>query len=387
MINIDKILFGYVVIQIDERDVTTVINRMIKAGLNQKIDKKGKMQIPYRNVRAYKGLLSGIVYTSSSVRGALGLLLRLKGRFGILCSIAVFLLVLSISFNTVWDIRIEGCTDIDSNAIISELEDAGLKVGAFWFGIDKRECENKVLLSSDNISWISINRRGTVAYVSVIERNSHTYPQAPIGYASLVADRDCIIEEITVESGYPVVKVGDTVRKGEVLISGVIPQSLGGGFCYAEGIVKGRYVSEVEVHAEKETVKKEYIGSSLYTFSVKLLGFKINIFKNYGNMPINYDIISKNKEFIFLGKKIPLSLEYEIAKEFSERTVEIGYLDMVRSASEELSRILSEDLAAEELLAIKTDISEDSGYSIIARLVLRAEVTKTKEFEYISENQ
>ena len=58
---------------------------------------------------------------------------------------------------------------------------------------------------------------------------------------------------------------------------------------------------------------------------------------------------------------------------------------MIRSASGELSRILAEDLVAEDLLGIKTDISEADGYSITARLILRAEVTKIKEFEYISE--
>ena len=385
MISFDKLIFGYIVIRIDESDVVRVINRMIKAGINQNVGKDGTLFVPYRLIKRYRSILLDVSYTESDVKGFWGLVLHLLKRHGFICATVVLALVCAVSFNTVWDIRVEGCSDEVASEVIYELDSAGVKIGSCWLGMDKREVENSILLSSDSVAWISINRRGAVAYVSVIERNSHIAPEKPLGYASLVADRDCIIEEITVKVGYPVVRVGDSVRKGQVLISGVIPQSLGGGYCYAEGSVKGRYSSEIEVHAQDKIVEKEYSGTSLYTLGVKILGLKINIFKNYGKMPTNYDIIKENKEFIFLGRKIPLSVEYEIAREYSEKTVEIGYTDMIRSASGELSRILAEDLVAEDLLGIKTDISEADGYSITARLILRAEVTKIKEFEYISE--
>ena len=78
------------------------------------------------------------------------------------------------------------------------------------------------------------------------------------------------------------------------MISGVIPQSLGGGYCYAEGSVKGRYNTEIQAHSDREITDRQYLSDALYTFSVKIFNFKINIFKNCGKMPANYDIISKN---------------------------------------------------------------------------------------------
>ena len=198
MINFDKLIFGYVVFSIKECDVACAVNRMLKAGLNQRIDKKGQFAVPYRSVKLYSGILSGIDYKVSCIKGLLGLFLRLKSRYGIIPAVALFLVLMLLSVNTVWDVRVEGCSNDIENEVISELEAAGVKVGAFWFGVDKRDIENKILLASDDISWISINRRGSVAYVSVIERSSHVLPPKPDGYASIVADRDCIIEQITV---------------------------------------------------------------------------------------------------------------------------------------------------------------------------------------------
>ena len=46
------------------------------------------------------------------------------------------------------------------------------------------------------------------------------------------------------------VKVGDVVKKGDLLISGVLPLELGGGFCTAQGEVKGRVADRVEVEGK-----------------------------------------------------------------------------------------------------------------------------------------
>ena len=105
-------------------------------------------------------------------------------------------------------------------------------------------------------------------------------------------------------------------------------------------------------------------------------------------MPTNYDIINKNKEFIFLGKKIPLSFEYKVAREYLEEVTVLDYGSMVKAASTELSRIIAEDFSNEDLLSIKTDACDVSGgYKITARLIFRAEVTQVKEFEYVSEKK
>ena len=103
-------------------------------------------------------------------------------------------------------------------------------------------------------------------------------------------------------------------------------------------------------------------------------------------MPVKYDIINKNKELKFLGKSIPISFEYEIAREYKDITTVLDYGDMAMSASKELMQMLARDYSDEDLLSIKTETrNSEKGYDVIARLILRAEVTEIKEFEYVSE--
>ena len=80
------------------------------------------------------------------------------------------MLVLLLSQSLVWDIRPSGNENIASYDIKSRLESCGFSVGDLWHKKSLSEVENEFLKLYDDVSWININRRGTVAYVSVIEK-------------------------------------------------------------------------------------------------------------------------------------------------------------------------------------------------------------------------
>ena len=112
-----------------------------------------------------------------------------------------------------WDIRIEGCDESYSDEIRKELTACGFSVGSSWSETDLGELEIEFLSKSQNVSWLNINRRGTVAYVTVLEKQVHEEEKKE-GYSNIIAECDAIIEEITVIHGVASVKVGDSVKKG-----------------------------------------------------------------------------------------------------------------------------------------------------------------------------
>jgi hypothetical protein len=83
------------------------------------------------------------------------------------------------------------------------LSHCGLEVGCRWNSLDRSEVEADVLSEYPSIAWININRRGTVAYVEIIERKKGEIQNSEQkrGYANLVASESCVIEEITVTRG------------------------------------------------------------------------------------------------------------------------------------------------------------------------------------------
>ena len=295
---------------------------------------------------------------------------------------AVFALFLFLN-SLVWDVRVEGCESGRESEILAELDSAGLSVGKSWRSIDKGEIEAKVLSSSDTVSWLNVNRRGTVAYVKVIDKVINDVPEQPSGFAIVVAERDCIIEQITVKRGVAMVKAGESVRKGQLLISGVIPTELGGGYCYAEGSVVGRYTDIVSVAVSADVTEREYTDTSVDTVSIKIFGFSINIFKKYRNFPDSCDIIERTKDIELMNKRLPIRFAYSELRHFNEYQRRLSRSELTERASDELHERLLDALSSAELVSISTDGEfTDGGYTMQAYAVVRAEVGVAKEFDF-----
>ena len=71
--------------------------------------------------------------------------------------------------NRFWDIRVSGNEALSDAAVKESLAQAGLAVGSTIRGFEADVLENQVLLLDDRLAWLSVNRKGTVAYVEVRE--------------------------------------------------------------------------------------------------------------------------------------------------------------------------------------------------------------------------
>ena len=179
------------------------------------------------------------------------------------------------------------------------------------------------------------------------------------------------------------VKVGQTVKKGDLLISGVIPTELGGGAVRASGVVKGRYSEGAAVSVPKNAVKRVLGARELCEVEIKIFGFSINIFQRYRNFDFECDIIEEKSEFCFnRGKKLPIT----VLRRYCEP---IGYEPFTYSSDElcaEAGRLLREKNLAlcdgRELLRIRTHGEfTDDGYFMSSELILSGEVGMIREFE------
>ena len=378
----DYLMLGYFCVTVDKDSVLRASQQLLKHDISARI-RDCTIVLPSGLYKDIDRILEGVEYTKTPIRGLFGAMLRARKRYGIMLAVAcVFFLFLFLN-SLVWDVRIEGCESGRENEVLAELESVGLSVGSRWRRINKGEIEAKVLATSDEVSWININRRGTVAYVKVIDKVVHDIEKPPVGYANVVAERDCIIEEITVKRGFAVVKVGQSVRKGQLLISGVIPSELGGGYCYAEGSVLGRYTDTVSVSVPVGCVEREYTNTRIGAAKIKIFGFYINIFKNYGNSIDSCDIIEKTKHINIGGKRLPITLDYSEIHSFTEWERPLSAAELTERASDALHEQLLDMLSSSELVSVTTDGEfTDDGYDMHAYAVVRGEVGSTQEFEF-----
>ncbi len=384
MIGIVRYIFGYAVITVDEEDISRAITRLLNLKISCEVISGGEIIIPLFALKRVREKLKDIEIRSISECGAPIHLRALSKRRGIILAIAVFLMLQLLSSFVLWDIRLEGeFSEEENGSILEELSSSGLSVGKFWLSLDRDKIEAEVLAKSERISWLNINRRGTVAYVSIVKKEIHEEEKKPQGFSNVVASRDGVIEDILVKEGIALVSRGESVRGGQMLISGVIPADKGGGYLYAEGEVIARFSEEVRARATATLTEKVYKSEKKRDFMINFFGLNINIFKKYGNSPELCDIIEKKQDVYILGVKLPISYTIREICEYELKEKRLTLSEMTSIAREEMEKKLRERLDCGELISIKTSASyEDDYYELIASIVMLEDIAENKEFEF-----
>ena len=151
---------------------------------------------------------------------------RMKKRKTWFLSALLFLISVFLMSNMVFSIEVTGPKALErtnSWEVKDIVAEKGLQVGRFRWQVDFREVEKYLILKDSDISWVGIERKGTKMIINIVERDVLTSDEEimPLGY--IVAQHDGIIEEILVIRGKALVKSGDKVVRGQVLITGELP--------------------------------------------------------------------------------------------------------------------------------------------------------------------
>ena len=97
-------------------------------------------------------------------------------------------------------------------------------------------------------------------------------------YCNIIADKDATILKVSAQNGTPLVKEGDVVTNGDIIVAGWMEgKYTGKQYVHAQGEVqaKVKYTTTERVYL-KETKKVE-TGVSENRYSVKINNFKINL--------------------------------------------------------------------------------------------------------------
>jgi len=152
--------------------------------------------------------------------GAPFILLRGKRRKGLALGIAFFCATLYFLSLFVWQINIEGNSDVRTEEIRAVLENYGVKEGTRKKDLDLSGLERALLLEIDDLKWVGASVKGVFLNIQVVERLRE--PPAEEESRCLVAAKDGLVTNILVLAGEALVKAGDTVQKGQELISGKV---------------------------------------------------------------------------------------------------------------------------------------------------------------------
>lgn len=117
-------------------------------------------------------------------------------------------------------VKIDGFEDNRREKLLEALERAGLRPGMTRQELlsQKRRLEREMMLVTPEAVWLGISVKGVVAEIKAVPRKT---PAAAAGPSDLVAGADGVVTKVVTIRGVPAVREGDTVARGDLLISGI----------------------------------------------------------------------------------------------------------------------------------------------------------------------
>lgn len=127
----------------------------------------------------------------------------------------------------IWNIEIEGNFALTEDVLMDYLEEQGIHTAMKKSRLNIENLERALREDYDLITWTSVQLNGTTLLVHIKENEMPEYDQSGQSKTEtgmdLIATRSGTVTYMITRSGVPQVAAGDTVEKGDVLVSGAVP--------------------------------------------------------------------------------------------------------------------------------------------------------------------
>ena len=244
-----------------------------------------------------------------------------KRKIFIIFFILLIIAVITLS-NFIWNIEVIGNNKISTEEIIKNLADDNFKVGTSKINLNTKNIIDKIRLKRDDLAWIGIEIKGTNAIVKIVEADLKPDIIKEEEYCNIVATKDAMIIKINAQNGTAVVKEGDIVTKGTVLIQGWLEgQFTGIRYVHANGEVQAKVWYSQKVKVALKQTQKIKTGKEENKYSVKINNFEINLQKGVPKFQ-NYDTIETSKKLkLFSDFYLPIEINQKTYQEYEKQEI------------------------------------------------------------------
>lgn len=309
-----------------------------------------------------------------------GILFKIKphsNRVGFIIGFFLFLIIINILSLFVWNVRVSGNKTVKATEITAVCEELGIKSGVLKKSIDTKITASKLLLAKPKLTWASVNIEGSVVTVNVSEAEStDRYKQKPP--TNLVASADGIIEKINVISGETKVSVGDSVAKGDILVSGVRQMAGTTSFINSSGKIYAKTVRTYKVSSPLK-IEKQISGKKIKKKAVEFFGLNIPLY--LGTVKDDYNAKLKISRAKILDKSLPIAVFEKTFNCYKKRKISYSEDGIVKIINKEIDEKIKKD-KIEEYDFIKTNTYMSGDTVTVERTISAYEnIVKSQELK------
>jgi similar to stage IV sporulation protein len=253
-------------------------------------------------------------------------LYRFKRRKGFKLGLLIFAALLILSASIIWDIEIIGCKPEMIPQVMNVLNVDNIGRGSFKMRLNPKNIATKLALNIDGIAWAGVEIKGVKLFITikdsidapVLIKNNESF--------NIVAERDGLIKSMEIYAGNPLAKEGETVKKGQVLVSGRLESKnpeFGSRDIHALGKIIARTWYENSQPVSMVHTKRLKTGEIHETVYLRFLDSRLKI--SGGDVPYEmFETVTVEKPITGpFGLKLPVGLTVEKNSEIIEKQVDL----------------------------------------------------------------
>ncbi|MDR1737178.1 MAG: sporulation protein YqfD [Oscillospiraceae bacterium] len=243
---------------------------------------------------------------------------RFKKRYALIAGLVLVLAFALVMGQFIWEIEVVGNESVPDEVLLQKLSELGIKEGGYTGKINESVIKNIMLLETEELLWCALNIQGGRVTFHVRER---TVPESVVPIdapCDVVAGETGVLVRMDTLRGAPMVQSGQTVTKGQVLVSGVMEiKDHGTRRVHAMAYAQARTWHDVTAVMPHTYQQKTYTGNEKTRRAVIVLGKRINFYSD-SSMPFdNCDkIVSVKTLRVPLGVNFPVKFVTETFAEY-----------------------------------------------------------------------
>ncbi len=268
---------------------------------------------------------------------------KLHRRKGLMIGIVLFPLLCFVFSHIIWKIEIDTADLAIKNEVANRLFEENVYSGVFYSQDKMDDLKVKIMMKSDNISYIAFNFYKGVLKCRVYSVNHKENYTESETIENIYASMSGVITDLRVYSGYSMVSPGQSVTAGDLLVSNVNISKYDyvtnlNTAAYIEGICKKEYSIFIPYTKQAQV----YTGNIFEKKYIYFMGKTFELGKNKNEFD-NYTKQTKVTQMNILGFHLPITIKIEIFKELNNIKIEENNSSALSKGKTELINMILKD--------------------------------------------
>jgi similar to stage IV sporulation protein len=354
--------------------------------------------IAARNISVSDGTLSGEIYwfdekplkrladkyhagfEETGRKGFIFTVVRYRRRYGLFAGIFAAVVMVFLLSNITMKINIYGNVTMSDEEVRAVLDDCGIRIGSYLPGVNLRSAERDIVADVDGVAWAGIKRQGPIVSVEISEMTGKPEMIPTNMPCNVVSTKNAQIVKIkNVPMGQLKPMLYDTVKKGDLLVSGVIEGKLHNTYyVHAMAEIVGRYEEKISFTQALSDTELRYGNVTDYR-SLWILGLRIPLYP--GKLRTGNAEIEETINYINLfSLELPVGIVHTELRPYTETECTYTPDEAREKLIEKLSRYEQNFFSDEDVAIISREAdftAVDGGVRITAKYVLESDICET----------